>query len=114
MLLDNPGEIKQLIYSLRHTSKESDRIYIDFLFESGLPVDAFVPIFQASNSDLASYIVIMGQTPRSLQRLAANVIRKAMVPNAWVGVERLPLPPAYNKQFIILHPQNVMSACIRY
>ena len=112
ILLRNPAEIQQLIYSLKHISKESHRIYVNFLFESGFPVDAFVPVFQASNSDLASQIAMMLHAPRSLQRQAANVIRKAMVPNAWVGLERLPLPPAYDKKFIILHPQSVMSACI--
>ena len=114
MLFNNTAKIQQLIYSLKHISKESHRIYIDFLFESGLPVDAFIKTFQTTNSDLAKHVAEMGQLPRSLQRLAANVIRKAMVPNAWVGLERLPLPPAFDKQYIILHPQSVVSACIRY
>ena len=60
MLLKNPANILQLIYSLKYISKESHRIYIDFLFESGLPVDAFIQTFKATNNDLASHIVIMG------------------------------------------------------
>ena len=48
--------------------------------------------------------------PRTLKRQAANVIRKAMLPNAWVGLQHLPLPPGFDKDFIILHPKQAIAA----
>ena len=111
-LLFNIVAEPEMICSLKHISKESQMIYIDFLYDSGFSLDTFIHTFPATNNDLASHIATIRQTPRSLKRLAANVIRKAMVPNAWVGLNRLPLPPGFDKQYIILHPHNVVSACI--
>ena len=45
----------------------------------------------------------------SLKRLSTNVIRKALVPNAWVGINQLSLPPGFDKEYIILHPKRVVS-----
>ena len=48
--------------------------------------------------------------PRTLKRQAANVIRKALVPNAWVGLKHLPLPPGFDKDYIIAHAKQVVAA----
>ena len=40
--------------------------------------------------------------PLSLEKLAANVLRTRLRPNAFVGVQNLGLPPGYNKSFITL------------
>ena len=54
-----------------------------------------------SDHDVTSIDELLS-TPLTLQRLAANVIRRRLRPNALVGVKKLPLPPAFNRNFILL------------
>ena len=103
----------QLSYTLRLIPKHIQKLFLEFLLESGFPVHMFIPIIQETNSDLASYLTMRQQTPLCLKRLAANVIRKTTVPNAWIGVNRLSLPPGFNKQYIILNPKKLISLWLK-
>ena len=98
----------QFARSFKHVSQQP-KLFYEFLIESGFPMSIFIQTLQVTNSELATYIETIQQTPRSLKRLAANVIRRVMVPNAWSGLHKLPLPPGFDKQYIIMSPKHVAS-----
>ena len=99
----------QISFSLGLIPTHIQLPFLKFLFESGFHVNMFVPSLQETNTDLASYINTELQNPLSMKRLAANVVRKALVPNAWVGMNRLPLPPGFDQQYIILNAKQLVS-----
>ena len=41
--------------------------------------------------------------PLTLKRLAANVIRCSLQPNAWTGIHELPFPPGFDRDTILLN-----------
>ena len=64
-------------------------------------VKSFVDAKSLSAQDVESIDELIGTT-LTLKRLTANVIRRRLRPNALVGVKKLPLPPAFNRNFILL------------
>ena len=110
----------QLFRSIRSIPKKIRKVFREFLFESGFPIIDFISTIRDGDepdwsvADVReTYMLLKYQVPLSLKRLSANVIRKAMVPNAWVGIKPLPLPPGFDKQYIILHPKHVVSSLIQ-
>ena len=73
----------------------------------------FIPHLQDTNGNLAKYMLMLQKPPMSLKRQAANVIRKKLVPNAWVGLKQLVLPPGFNKQYIILNPMHEVALWLK-
>ena len=94
---------------LNYIPKQHLPLFLEFIFESGFSTEECISALQDHNSELVSQLSSRQQNPRSLKRLSANVIRNAMVPNAWVGLKGLPLPPAFDKQYIISHPKQIVS-----
>ena len=103
----------KLVSSLKYIPNHIHKLFLEFLFESGFPIETLLPGLRLTISELATYIQMKLQTPRTFKRLAANVIRKTMVPNALVGLNRLPLPPGFDKQYIILDPKHLMSMWLK-
>ena len=98
----------QLFDSIKFIPKKCQKMYIDILFESGFPILGFLKNVYISD-EIVTYIWIKHSRPRTLKRLAANVIKQTMVPNAWVSLNELPLPPMFDRSYIILHPKYVVS-----
>ena len=106
---DRGLNISPLTRLLRYMPKQHQKLFLEFMFESGISIEVLIPTLKDYNSELMSYFVMKQQIPLNLKRLSANVIRKAMVPNAWVGLKGLPLPPGFDKQYILSHPKQIVS-----
>ena len=74
---------------------------VKFLLESGFRFSSYNSK-RCNSSVMAAGIEEAMRTPLTLQRLAANVIRLSLRPNAHVGVKKLPLPPMFDSNFILL------------
>ena len=75
---------------------------VRFILESGYTFTCLDALKLVANSVVTESIDELISTPLTLQRLAANVIRRRLRPNALVGVKKLSLPPAFNRNFILL------------
>ena len=66
---------------------------------------SFLEELLLKNSEQKSVIDEIKQTmtqPLTLEKQAANFLRTRLQPNAFVGAERLGLPPGFNKSIITL------------
>ena len=107
--LSDSFELQKFVFALRYIPKSLHKLLFLFMFESGFQVPTLIPYLQETNGDLKRYLFMLQKTSISLKRLAANVLRIKLVPNAWVGLKRLALPPAFDKQYIILNPMHEVA-----
>ena len=99
----NSIRMPQLFETFPFMDMDVQRFFLDILYESGTAL----PTLSTNNSKLVIDLTLRQRHPRSLLRLAADVLRKNMIPNAWVGLKRLPLPPGFDKEYIIFNARRI-------
>ena len=103
----NSIRMPQLLGYFKVVSMDMQQVSLDILYESG----TVLPTLNATgnNSKLVSCLTLRKTNPRCLLRLAADVLRKTMKPNAWVGLTRLSIPPGFDREYIIFNARSIVS-----
>ena len=95
----------ELFGSFKYIHIDVKQLFLDILYESG----TVLPTLDATNNELTERLTLRQANPRTLLRLAADVLRKTMLPNAWVGLKRLSMPPGFDKEYIIFDARSKVS-----